>query len=344
MEVIFDRDTIEKHLQELQEFLDDEKSWNDQKAFVQANREKTALENKLNSFLQLQQETNDLLEMFEISQDDVTLAAELEKSLLNLHTKLKKREIECLFSEDCDKNSCYFDITAGSGGTESQDWANMLLRMYLMWAKNHNFSTEIVDKLDGEEVGVKSVTVKVEGENAYGWLKNEIGVHRLVRISPFDSNKRRHTSFASFYTYPIVEDDAEIEIKNSDLKIDTFRASGAGGQHVNKTESAVRITHIPSGVIVQCQNGRSQYANKENCLKMLRAKLSEIRRQEKEKEANLEHNQKASVSWGNQIRSYVLHPYQMIKDLRSGIETGKTADFLDGEIDDFLLSNLVQKK
>jgi len=248
-----------------------------------------------------------------------------------------------LFSGKADSNDCYLEIHAGAGGTESQDWAEMLLRMYLRWAESHEFKTQIIDQLAGEEAGYKSITIKISGHNAYGWLKTESGVHRLVRISPFDSQSRRHTSFASAWVYPVIDNTIDIEIEEKDLRVDTFRASGAGGQHVNKTDSAIRITHLPTNIVVQCQDSRSQHRNRATALEMLKSRLYELELRKQEEERNSENAGKTEIGWGHQIRSYVLHPYQLIKDLRTGYESGNTSAILDGDLDAFIQASLSQK-
>ena len=248
-----------------------------------------------------------------------------------------------MLSDEMDSRSCFLEIHSGAGGTESDDWASMLLRMYLRWAEKHKYKISIVDQLDGDEAGVKSATVKIEGVNAFGWLKVESGIHRLVRISPFNSAGKRHTSFASVNVIPVINDDVEINIVESDLRIDTYRSSGAGGQHVNTTDSAVRITHIPTGIVAQCQNNRSQHKNKDECMSMLKSKLYEFEMQKRREKANEENEKKSDIGWGHQIRSYVLHPYKMVKDLRTGFKVTDTGAVLDGEIDDFIRSMLELK-
>lgn len=283
-----------------------------------------------------------LIELAEAEEDTATVK-EAENLLTILEKDVKKQSIECLFSGPADSNDCFLEVHAGAGGTESCDWAEMLLRMYLRWAETHKFSTEIVQEAKGEETGIKSVTIKISGHNAYGWLKTESGVHRLVRISPFDSGARRHTSFASAWVYPVIDQSIEITIDEKDLRVDTFRASGAGGQHVNKTDSAIRITHIPTNIVVQCQTSRSQHRNRAEAYDMLRARMyeMELRKQEEAKDAANSH--KTDIGWGHQIRSYVLHPYQMIKDLRTGFETSNTTAVLDGDLDGFLMESLSQR-
>lgn len=273
-----------------------------------------------------------------------------EHALLEIKIELKKlndfaqtQEIECLFSGEADNNSCFLEIHSGAGGTESDDWASMLMRLYNRWAERHNFQVSVVDYMAGEEAGIKTCTFKITGENAYGWLKTESGVHRLVRISPFNSAGKRHTSFASIWVYPIVDNNIKIEISPADLRIDTFRSSGAGGQHVNTTDSAVRITHLPTNIVVQSQNNRSQHRNKEECMSMLRSRLYELELKKKEDAVNKDNSAKTDIGWGHQIRSYVLHPYQMVKDLRTGYQEGDTAKILDGEIDAFIHKTLINK-
>ncbi len=262
------------------------------------------------------------------------------QSIIDLKLKTKKNEIKCFLSNESDILDCYVEIHAGAGGTESQDWAEMLKRMYLKWAQKKNFKTSLISEHKGDEAGLKSSIFKIEGEYLYGWLKSESGIHRLVRVSPFDSGARRHTSFASVWIYPIIDESIDIEIKDKDLRIDTYRSSGAGGQHVNTTDSAVRITHLPTKIVVQCQNERSQHKNKETCMKMLKARLYDFELKKKEKQAeNLESN-KTEIGWGHQIRSYVLHPYRMVKDNRTNFESSDPDKILDGNIDEFLENSL----
>jgi peptide chain release factor 2 len=286
-----------------------------------------------------------LLELGE-AENDAASIAEAEATITALATTAEKRGLEALLSGEADGNDAYVEIHAGAGGTESQDWAQMLLRLYMRWAEGRGFKVEFFEESSGEEAGIKSATLKVIGTNAYGWLKTESGVHRLVRISPFDSNARRHTSFASVWVYPAIDDAIAIEIPESDVRTDVYRASGAGGQHVNKTESAVRLTYTPSNgepVVVACQTERSQHRNRELAWKMLRARVYEIELQRREAAAQAEHDSKSDIGWGHQIRSYVLQPYQMVKDLRTGVETSNTAGVLDGDIDRFLEASLAQR-
>ena len=285
----------------------------------------------------------ELIELAE-AEDDEAMLGEISENLEELRIKAKERELLSLLSDEFDKNDTYLEIHSGSGGTEAQDWAEMLLRMYTRWAEKHSYKVSYVEETEGDVAGIKSVTVKISGHNSYGWLKGEGGVHRLVRISPFDSNARRHTSFASVNVFPVVDDEINIEINPKDIKMDTYRSSGAGGQHVNKTESAVRLTHIPTGVVVSCQTERSQFANKDQALKMLKAKLYEIEQRKKEQQAEQQREEQGDNGWGYQIRSYVLQPYKMIKDLRTGTETSDDKSVLDGEIDVFLRSYLASKR
>lgn len=260
--------------------------------------------------------------------------------LMKLYKEVKLREVECLFSGEADHNSCFLEIHSGAGGTESNDWAEMLLRMYSRWCEKHKYQVSVMDFLSGEETGIKSATLRIDGAKAYGWLKTESGIHRLVRISPFNSGGKRHTSFASVWVYPVINDDIIIDILETELRIDTYRSSGAGGQHVNTTDSAVRVTHLPTGIVVQCQNNRSQHRNKDECMKMLRSRIYELELKKKEDKINEENAKKTEIGWGHQIRSYVLQPYRIVKDLRSNYETVDTVGVLDGELDPFIHSNL----
>jgi len=283
-----------------------------------------------------------LLEMAEEEEDEASVA-EAEREIGALQVKLEKAELESLLSGEADANNCYIEVNAGAGGTEAQDWAEILLRMYSRWAEAHDYKTELMEESPGEEAGLKSANLMVKGHNAYGWLKTEAGIHRLVRISPFDSQARRHTSFASVWVYPEVDDRIEIEIEDKDVRTDTYRASGAGGQHINKTDSAVRLTHTPTGIVVQCQSERSQHKNRASAWKMLRAKLYEHELQKREAEAQAQESSKTDIGWGHQIRSYVLQPYQMVKDLRTNVEKGNAQGVLDGDLDDFLAAALAQR-
>jgi peptide chain release factor 2 len=307
-------------------------------------RERTRLAEAVERQHALERELQDQLELVELAEaeaDEATLA-DVEAGLEVLRERLARLQLESLLSGEAAPNDCFLEIHAGAGGTEAQDWAEMLLRMYVRWAEAKGYKLEWIEESPGEEVGLKSVTVKVVGENAYGWLKSESGVHRLVRISPFDSQARRHTSFASVWVYPVIDDSIEIEVLDKDLRIDTYRASGAGGQHVNKTDSAIRITHLPTGIVVQCQNDRSQHRNRAQAFAMLRARLYELELQKRQEAADAEAASKTDIGWGHQIRSYVLQPYQMVKDLRTGVEKGNAQGVLDGDIDAFLEAALAQ--
>tara|TARA_B100001287_G_scaffold68203_1_gene55987 strand:- start:3794 stop:4741 length:948 start_codon:yes stop_codon:yes gene_type:complete len=308
-------------------------------------RERTSLEKKikdLNAFLTQLEDIELLIEMGEAESDE-EIILEQHEALKQLSIELEKQQLLALLSGEADINDCFLEIHAGAGGTEAQDWAEMLLRMYVRWCDKRGFKVEYIEESSGDEAGLKSVTIKILGENAYGWLKTESGVHRLVRISPFDSSARRHTSFSSAWIYPVIDDSIRIEIEEKDLRIDTYRASGAGGQHVNKTNSAIRITHLPTGVVVQCQNDRSQHRNRATAMEMLRARLYELELSQREERANEVEAGKTEIGWGHQIRSYVLQPYQLIKDLRTNEETSDTQAVLDGDIDRFLEASLATK-
>lgn len=308
-------------------------------------RERTKLDQALSAYHGLAAELANgvgLLEMAE-AEADADLVAEAEQSLMQLRAKAAQRELESLLSGEADGNDCYLEVNAGAGGTEAQDWAQMLLRMYSRWAEQHGYKLELLDENGGEEAGIKSATIQITGHNAYGWLKTESGVHRLVRISPYDSNARRHTSFSSVAVTPVIDDTIDIVVSESDLKIDTYRASGAGGQHVNKTESAVRFTHIPTGIIVACQQERSQHKNREKAMKMLKARLYELELKKREAAADAVEAQKTDIGWGHQIRSYVLQPYQMVKDQRTAVENTQAQAVLDGDIDMFLQASLASR-
>ena len=308
-------------------------------------RERTHLEKALNGLGDITRDLEDTVELIELGEqeNDPNIVLEGENVLKELLQKCSKSQLEALLSGELDRNDCYLEIHAGAGGTEAQDWAEMLLRMYSRWCDSRRFKIQYIEESVGDEAGIKSVTIKVTGHNAYGWLKTESGVHRLVRISPYDSASRRHTSFSSAWVYPVIDDSIDVKIEEKDLRVDTYRASGAGGQHVNKTNSAIRITHIPTGVVVQCQNDRSQHRNRATALDMLRARLYELEIRRKEEVANAIEAEKSEIGWGHQIRSYVLQPYQLVKDLRTNEETSDTQGVLDGGIDRFLEASLSKK-
>ena len=308
-------------------------------------RERQKLDDLITGVRSIEQDMEDSLELIELGEmeGDDTIVSDAEATLAKLNTTVAKKQIDAMLAGEADGNDTYVEINAGAGGTESNDWASMLLRMYLRWADKQGYKTEVVEVHDGEEAGIKSATVLVKGENAYGWMKTESGVHRLVRISPFDSNARRHTSFASIWVYPVIDDSIEIEVNESDCRIDTYRASGAGGQHVNTTDSAVRITHIPTAIVVQCQMERSQHKNRATAWDMLRARLFEIELKKREEKAIAEASSKTDIGWGHQIRSYVLQPYQLVKDLRTGVESGTPDDVLDGALTPFMEAALAQR-
>ena len=319
--------------------------WNDSKKAQAIMRERTHLDQSIRGYRELENGVRDNLQMIEMAEaeGDQALVAEAEQALYSLRGLAGQRELESLLSGEADANACYLEVNAGAGGTEAQDWAEMLTRMYVRWAEKHGYKVQWLDESKGEEAGIKSATLEISGHNAYGWLKTESGVHRLVRISPYDSNARRHTSFASASVTPVVDETVNIEILDKDLKVDTFRASGAGGQHVNKTDSAVRFTHLPTGIIVACQQERSQHKNRAKAMEMLRAKLYELELKKREAAAADINAQKSEIGWGHQIRSYVLQPYQMVKDARTGAETSQTQDVLDGDIDMFLQASLASR-
>ena len=305
-------------------------------------RERNQIASAIEGVTRLEADVSDTLELIELAEgdDDSAMVSDAMASLRALAEEAKRREIESLLSGEADGNDCYIELNSGAGGTEAQDWAEMLMRMYMRWAEQHQYKVQLLEESEGEQAGIKSATLQVSGPNAYGWLKTEAGVHRLVRISPFDSNARRQTSFASVWVYPVVDDTIDIEINESDLKVDTYRASGAGGQHVNKTESAIRITHMPSGIIVACQTDRSQHRNRATAMAMLKARMYEAELQRREAVSTAQENAKTDIGWGHQIRNYVLAPYQLVKDLRTGVETGNPDAVLDGDLDEFMAAAL----
>ncbi len=308
-------------------------------------RERNRLASAIDGVEKLEQEVADTSELIEMAEadGDAAMASEGIAALRAMASEAKRREIESLLSGEADGRDCYMEINAGAGGTEAQDWAEMLIRMYSRWAEARGYKIQLMEQSEGEQAGIKSATLQITGANAYGWLKTEAGVHRLVRISPFDAAARRQTSFASVWVYPVVDDTIHIDIDPSDLRVDTYRASGAGGQHVNKTESAIRITHIPSGIVVACQTDRSQHRNRATAMEMLRARMYEAELQRREAISTAQENAKTEIGWGHQIRSYVLAPYQMVKDLRTGVETGNPDAVLDGALDDFMAAALAQR-
>jgi peptide chain release factor 2 len=308
-------------------------------------QERTALEDQLSAIGRIERDLEDQVGMIELgeAENDQQVITEAEGTLKRLKAEVARRELEALLSGEADGFDSYLEVHAGAGGTESQDWASMLLRMYTRWAEQHGYKVEMLDESAGDGAGIKSATIQIKGHNAFGWLKSENGVHRLVRISPFDSNARRHTSFASVQIYPVVDDRIKIEINESDVRTDTMRAQGAGGQHVNKTDSAVRLTHIPTGVAVMCQQERSQHKNRAQAWKMLRARLYDIELKKREEKAAAEQAARTDIGWGHQIRSYVLQPYQMVKDLRTGVTSPTPGDVLDGDLDPFMAAVLAQR-
>ena len=316
--------------------------WQDKNNSKKLVKEKKLYEDLLNSQNNSIKKLTDLNDLYELAveEQNISLQEEILSNLIELRLSVKKNEVKCFLSNEADSLDGYIEIHAGAGGTESQDWANMLRRMYLKWSDQKNFKSNLISEHKGDEAGIKSSTIKIEGDYIYGWLKSESGIHRLVRISPFDSGARRHTSFASVWIYPLVDENIDIEILEKDLRIDTYRSSGAGGQHVNTTDSAVRITHIPTKIVVQCQNERSQHKNKETCMNMLKARLYDFEIKKKEQESKNLESTKSEIGWGHQIRSYVLHPYRLVKDNRTNYESSNPDKVLEGAIDDFLESSL----
>lgn len=343
---LFDLTSIEKRIKELNEKTLNEDFWKDTQNSSKVLTEMKRLEKKKSEYRRLEEELENSIEINEmlLQDNDIELCQELEKTTKNIQKKIEEMELELMFSGKYDKNNAIITFHPGAGGTESQDWAEMLYRMYTKWSVSNGFSIKELDYLEGDEAGIKSVTALISGENAYGYLKSEMGVHRLVRISPFDSGGRRHTSFASVEILPEITEDIDIEINPEDIRVDTYRASGAGGQHVNKTDSAIRITHIPTNVVVSCQSERSQIQNRETAMKMLKSKLLDLKEKEhKEKIEDLKGVQK-DIAWGSQIRSYVFHPYSLVKDHRTGHETGNIERVMNGDLNDFMKAYLISKK
>jgi peptide chain release factor 2 len=340
-----DWDRALRRLDELNNRVEDPSLWNDAKAAQEVMRERRRLDEAIGATRAIEQELNDTLELIEMAEaeDDAAMVDDAVASLAALADRAERDKVTALLAGEADANDTYIEVNAGAGGTESQDWAEMLQRMYTRWAERHGMKVELVDYHAGEQAGIKSATLLVKGENAYGYAKTESGVHRLVRISPYDSNARRHTSFSSVWVYPLIDDNIEVEVNESELRIDTYRASGAGGQHINTTDSAVRITHLPTGIVVQCQNQRSQHKNKAEAYNQLRAKLYEAELQKREAEANATAASKTDIGWGHQIRSYVLQPYQLVKDLRTGVTSTAPGDVLDGDLDRFMAAALSQR-
>lgn len=342
---VFDPEALATQLADLIKKAEDPELWNDNASAQKTLKEKSIIEQKLQHFNDLQTRLQDARQYFQLAKEekDEQLIAEIKSDLEELEKLADSLEIESLFGGENDSNNCFIELNAGAGGTDSCDFNQMLLRMYDRFAQRHEFKSEIIDIIEGEEAGIRSATLKISGNFAYGWLRCEIGIHRLVRISPFNANGKRQTSFASLWAYPEVDDSIDIEIEEKDLRVDTYRASGAGGQHVNKTDSAVRITHLPTNTVVQCQSDRSQLRNRTTAMTMLKSRLYELELKKKQEEQNSAESNKSDNSWGNQIRSYVLHPYKMVKDLRTGFETANTTAVLDGELDGFIKAVLVKK-
>jgi peptide chain release factor 2 len=320
--------------------------WHNKELSQKIIKEKKLFEDLVNSYDESNNQLQDFNDLYELAleENNTDIQKELNQNIYNLRSLAKKNEIKCFLSNEADSLDSYIEIHAGAGGTESQDWADMLRRMYLKWSDNKKFKYQIVSEHKGDEAGIKSTTIKIEGDYIFGWLKKESGIHRLVRISPFDSGARRHTSFASVWVYPVVDENINIEILEKDLRVDTYRSSGAGGQHVNTTDSAVRITHIPTKIVVQCQNERSQHKNKHTCMNMLKARLYDFEMKKKEKQSQSNEEFKSEIGWGHQIRSYILQPYRLVKDNRTNHESTSPDKVLDGEIDEFLEKSLYQSK
>ena len=333
---------LKEQLLELHETMNEPDFWNDLKRSTEVSRKVRITENKVEHYEKLCQRADDVDATMELAEEmqDTDLLAEAGEEIKKLQSDLEELRLESLLRGDYDSNNCYLSLHAGAGGTEAQDWTLMLYRMYTRYCERHGFTVKLIDMLDGDEAGLKSVTFEVDGENAYGFLRSEKGVHRLVRISPFDANARRHTSFSSLDVSPILEDDQDFEVNMEEVRIDTYRAGGAGGQHVNRTDSAVRMTHIPTGIVAQCQNERSQVQNREVCLRILKSRLLELREREKEEQMADIKGEMKKIEWGSQIRSYVFHPYSLVKDHRTGYETSNVDAVMDGELDGFITAYL----
>ncbi|MFS2220207.1 peptide chain release factor 2 [Commensalibacter sp. ESL0382] len=337
-----DWDTAKDRLAELNNRIEDPNLWDDAEIAQKIMQERTGLANQIERVERLEQDCKENLDLIALAEqdNDMEIVQDALQQLQSMEKEVKRLELESLLSGEADRNDCYLEVNSGAGGTEAQDWAEMMLRMYTRWAEQHGYKVTMLESTEGEQAGIKSATLQISGINAYGWLKTEAGVHRLVRISPFDSAKRRHTSFASVWVYPVIDDSIDIEVNESDLKIDTYRASGAGGQHINKTESAIRITHVPTGIIVACQTDRSQHRNRATAMEMLKARLYELELKKREEEAAQTEANKTDIGWGHQIRSYVLAPYQLVKDLRTDVEKTNPDAVLDGDLDDFMAAAL----
>jgi len=340
-----DWDAAVQRLEELDAKVEDPALWDNPKHAQDVMRERRRLDEAIGATRAIERELADTVELMEMAdaEGDSALAEDAVRSLAELAGRAERDKVAALLAGEADANNAYVEVNAGAGGTESQDWAEMLLRMYTRWAERRGYKVEMVDHHAGEQAGIKSATILVKGENAYGNLKTESGVHRLVRISPYDSNARRHTSFSSVWVYPEVDEDIDVAVEDKDLRVDTYRSSGAGGQHVNTTDSAVRITHLPTGIVVACQNERSQHKNRASAMKQLKARLYELELQKREAEASAANAQKTDIGWGHQIRSYVLQPYQLVKDLRTGVTSTAPGDVLDGDLDRFMAAALSQR-
>ena len=340
----FEKQGIESKLVEINKLILNSDFWENKSNSEKILKEKKMYDELVNSYKNSFQKCNEIIEFYNLAKEEnnIELVKESIINLRELNKKVKQNEIKCFLSNEADPLDVYLEIHAGAGGTESQDWAEMLRRMYLKWASNKNHNYQLISEHKGDEAGIKSSTIKIDGNYAYGFLKAESGIHRLVRISPFDSGARRHTSFASVWVYPVIDESIKVDIQEKDLRVDTYRSSGAGGQHVNTTDSAVRITHLPTKIVVQCQNDRSQHKNKETCMNMLKARLYEFKLKKKEEELKSTEQSKSDIGWGHQIRSYILHPYRLVKDNRTNFESSNPDKILDGEIDDFLESSLLK--